>query len=231
MDLFAAEGIKVYGVSYDAQEHLKTFSDDHSIAYDLLSDEDSAVIKTFGILNTTIEPDSSQINTMTGRGYYGMPFPGVYVVGTDGRVTEKFFHRHYATRTSAGTLRDSALGRILARHEVPVAELGDEHVKVSAFLADEALKFEYTSTLYVRFEVAEGFHIYADPLPDGFIASTATVPETKGVRLGEAVYPPTHEREFPKLEVTLNVYEGTTDVKVPIALDAEILDWPIPEKP
>ena len=68
---------------------------------------------------------------------------------------------------------------------------------MSVFLADEALKFEYTSTLHVRFEVADGYHIYADPLPDGFIASTATVAPTKGVRTGEPVYPPTSEREFP----------------------------------
>ena len=102
---------------------------------------------------------------------------------------------------------------------------------VSVFLADEALKFEYTSTLYVRFEVAEGFHIYADPLPEGFIASKATIPATEGVRVGEGVYPPTREREFPKLGVTLNVYDGTTDVAFPISLGSEILDWPIADKP
>ena len=171
------------------------------------------------------------INRATQRGFYGIPFPGVYVVDRDGRVTEKFFHRHYATRTSAGTIRDSAIGRILARHEVPTAELGDEHVEVSVFLADEALRFEYASTLHVRFEVADGYHIYADPLPDGFIASTAKVVPTRGVRSGEPAYPPTAEREFPQLGVTLNVYEGVTDVAIPITLGSEILDWPIRDKP
>lgn len=171
-------------------------------------------------------------NRATERGFYGIPFPGVYVVDREGRVTEKFFHRHYATRTSAGTIRDSAIGRILAKHEAPTAELGDEHVEVSVFLADEALKFEYASTLHVRFDVADGYHIYADPLPDGFIASTATVAPTKGVRLGEPVYPATSEREFPQLGVTLNVYEeGATDIAIPIALNSEILDWPIRDKP
>ncbi len=171
-------------------------------------------------------------NRATERGFYGIPFPGVYVTDREGRVTEKFFHRHYATRTSAGTIRDSAIGRILAKHEAPTAELGDEHVEVSVFLADEALKFEYASTLHVRFDVAEGYHIYADPLPDGFIASTATVVPTRGVRLGEPVYPPTRKREFPQLDVTLNVYEeGATDIAIPIALNAEILNWPIQDKP
>lgn len=171
-------------------------------------------------------------NRATERGFYGIPFPGVYVTDRNGRVTEKFFHRHYATRTSAGTIRDSAIGRILAKHEAPTAELGDEHVEVSVFLADEALRFEYASTLHVRFEVADGYHIYAHPLPEGFIASTATVVPTRGVRLGEPVYPPTHKREFPELGVTLNVYEeGATDIAIPITLNSEILNWPIQDKP
>lgn len=196
-----------------------------------MSDYDSAVIKRFGILNTTIEPDAPEMGPGQ-RGFYGLPFPGAYVVGADGTVTDKFFHRHYATRTSAGTLRDSAIGKILARHEVPAAELAGEQVQVSAFLADPTLKLEYASTLYVRFEVANGFHIYAAPLPEGFIASAATVSPTKGVRLGDPVFPPTHPREFPELGVTLNVYKsGTTDIAIPITLDAEILNWTIRDKP
>ncbi len=153
------------------------------------------------------------------------------MVDADGVVTEKFFNRHYATRTSAGTIRNSALGRILARHEAPTAELVDEHVKVSAFLADESLRFEYASTIYVRFEVADGYHVYADPLPEGFIATRAKVAQTDGVRIGEAVYPETHSREFPELDVTLNVYEGTTDIAIPVTLGSEILNWPIRDKP
>ena len=121
---------------------------------------------------------------------------------------------------------------VVVRLEEQLAEVAQlEHVDVTVRLADEALKFEYVSTLYVRFEVADGFHIYADPLPDGFIASTATVADTPGVRLGEPVYPPTRKREFPKLGVTLNVYDGATDIAIPIALNSEILDWPIQDKP
>ena len=153
------------------------------------------------------------------------------MVGANGDVTEKFFHRHYATRTSAGTIRDSAIGQILARHEVPTAELGDSQVRVSAFLADQGLKFESTSNLYVRFEVADGYHIYGNPLPDGYIASTAHIASTNGVRSGDPIYPPTTPRQFPELGVTLNVYEGTTDIAIPIALGSEILNWPIENKP
>lgn len=171
------------------------------------------------------------ISRATDRGFYGLPFPGVYVTDAEGRVTEKFFHRNFATRTSAGAIRNSAIGRILSMHETPSTELSEEHVKVSAFLADESLRFETSSTVYVRFEVADGYHMYGAPLPEGFIASTANVAATKGVRIGEPRYPQTTPHEFPALGVTLNVYEGVTDVAIPVILGSEILDWSLQDKP
>ena len=192
------------------------------MTYDLLSDVDSAVIREFGILNTLVSPDDPE--QAAGRSFYGVPFPGVYVTDERGVVTEKFFHRHYATRESAGAIRDSALGEILARHEVPAVELGTDQVRISAFLSDTSLTFETRSTIYVRFELEEGLHMYGRPLPDGYIASEATIPDTPGLRVGAARYPPTHPREFPELGVTLNVYEGVVDVAIPATPNSELFN-------
>ncbi len=199
------------------------------MSYDLLSDVDSTVIRQFGILNTLISPGDPEQGA--GRSFYGLPFPGVYVTDEEGIVTEKFFHRHYATRESAGAIRDSALGEILARHETPAAELGTDQVKVSAFLSDSAMVFETQSTLYVRFELNEGLHMYGRPLPDGYIASEVTVPDTPGLRVGPAEYPPTYSKEFPQLGVTLNVYEGVVDVAVPITPNVDLYHRTNPDRP
>ena len=207
----------MYGVSYDAVEGLKSFSDDYEIDYDLLSDEGSVVIKQFGILNTIIDPEGSGAER-----FYGIPFPGTYVVDESGVVTEKFFNRHYATRTSAGTILDTALGRVLRHEESPDAAHRDQRAQVTAFLSDPTLTLEVVNTLYVRIEMAEGFHIYAEPLPDGYFPSTVTVEPTSGVMIGEPVYPPTTPMRFDVLDVTLNVYEGTVDIAVPITLTAEL---------
>ncbi len=190
------------------------------MTYDLLSDVDSSVIREFRILNTLISPDDPE--QAAGRSFYGVPFPGVYVTDENGVVTEKFFHRHYATRDSAGAIRDSALGEILVRHEAPALELGTDQVQITAFLSDTLLRFETQSTIYVRFEIEEGLHMYGRPLPDGYIASEATIPDTAGLRVGAARYPPTHPREFPELGVTLNVYEGVVVVASPVSPNAEL---------
>ncbi len=187
------------------------------------------MIREFGILNTLISPDDPEQGA--GRSFYGLPFPGVYVTDGDGVVTEKFFHRHYATRESAGTIRDTALGEILARHETPAVELGSDQVRISAFLSDAAMQFETQATVHVRFELAEGLHMYGRPLPDGYIASEATIPDTPGLRVGAARYPPTRPREFPQLGVTLNVYEGDVDVAIPVTPNVEVFHRSNPDRP
>ncbi len=192
------------------------------MTYDLLSDAESAVIREFGILNTLISSEDSE--RAAGRSFYGVPFPGVYVTDEHGVVTEKFFHRHYATRESAGAIRDSALGEILARHEAPAIELGTDQIQISAFLSDTSLKFETQSTVYVRFKLEDGLHMYGRPLPDGYIASEATIPDTAGLRVGSPRYPLTQSREFPELGVTLNVYEGVVDVAIPVTPNAELFN-------
>jgi hypothetical protein len=199
------------------------------VTYDLLSDVDSAVIRQFGILNTLISPDDPEQGA--GRSYYGLPFPGVYVTDEQGVVSDKFFHRYYGTRESAGVIRDSAIGEILARHETPAAELGTDQVKISAFLSDDTMAFETQSTLYVRFELNEGLHMYGRPLPDGYIASEVTIADTPGLRVGPAEYPPTQSKEFPQLGVTLNVYEGVVDVAIPITPNVDVYHRSNPDRP
>lgn len=229
--MLAAENTRVYGISYDPESSLKEFANRYGVTYNLLSDFDSSVIKQFGILNTLVSPDDSAMHPKTRRGFYGMPFPGVYVTDESGVVTEKFFYRHYATRASAGAIMNSALGKILLPQEAPQTDFSDDQVKVTAFLADESLKFEYRSAINIRFELAEGLHIYADPVPTGFVSTKVSVDETKGLRTGDPRYPETKSITFDKLDVTLNVYKGIVDIAVPVSLTAELMNWTLPNKP
>ena len=47
-------------MSYDSPEQLQTFANEYDVTYNLFSDDDSAVIREFGILNTLISPDDSE---------------------------------------------------------------------------------------------------------------------------------------------------------------------------
>lgn len=225
------DNIKVYGISCDSQTALRKFAQDYGVEYNLLSDLNSSVIKQFGILNTLITPDEEAINRANGQTFYGLPFPGVYVTDSSGKVAEKFFYRHYATRASAGSIVNSALGNVLMPKESPRQSRSDDQIKITAFLADESLKFEYRSLLYVRLELEPGMHIYGGDLPDGFIATTVSVEDTKGLRVGRPAYPETKAKRFDKLDVTLNVHEGVVDVAIPVSLTSEVMNWTNRNKP
>ena len=211
-------GYDLFAISYDSPAELAAFAERHGIEFPLLSDEDSKVIREFGILNTLIEPDEER--------YYGIPFPGTYVTDAKGMVTAKFFSRHYATRVSAGTLV-SGLGDgivdLLEAGEAPATTGQGRGLSARAFLADSDLQMEVESTLWVRLQMDDGLYIYTDPLPTGFIATTVEVLPSEGLRFGRVVYPEAQIKEFPDLGVSLPVYVGTADFRVPIKATAKLL--------
>ena len=98
----------------------------------------------------------------------------------------------------------------------------DGQAKVTAFLADEDFKLEVVGTLYCRIEMADGLHIYADPLPEGFFPTRVHVRQAPGLRIGQPIYPSTKPLEFEALGVTLNVFSGVVLIAVPITATAEL---------
>jgi hypothetical protein len=79
-------------LSYDEADALRDFGEAQGITYDLLSDPDSEVIRSFGILNSLIDPNDHP--------WYGILYPGNYVINADGASTHTldtmvdFYCRH-----------------------------------------------------------------------------------------------------------------------------------------
>ena len=55
----------------------------------------SQTIKAYGILNTTVAPDTSN---------YGIPFPGTFLLDRSGKVTSRFFEEAYQERNTVSTI-------------------------------------------------------------------------------------------------------------------------------
>jgi peroxiredoxin len=212
-----AAGYRLYAVSYDTQEQLRNFADQQGIRYRLLSDLGSAVIKRFGIINTLILPDEP------GHRWYGIPFPGTYVTDESGVVVRKFFNQHHAVRESGETMLDQLLGRVLDHGASPRVTLSDEDIDVTVFLREPDLKLEVVSTVYCRIALPEGLHIYAEPVPDGFIATRVEIPPTRGLRVGAPVYPANETYDMAALGMRFNVFTGTVDIAIPVTLTSELV--------
>jgi len=216
MPKFRAAGIRLYAVSYDEPEALADFARHHGIEFPLLADVGSRVIDRFGIRNHFVTVDQIP--------YYGIPFPGTYLVDEAGLVTQKFFQRSFAQRESAEAVIDGAVGEILLGQQEPMTEAGGEHIRVTAAYhgGGGKLKFAAPGQVVVRFDLAPGVHIYGDPVPTGMVATQIRVSGPPGLHVGETVSPPTGELRLPGVDAVLPVWEGRVDFVVPVHVDDRI---------
>jgi hypothetical protein len=103
------------------------------------------------------------------------------------------------------------------------ATLRDDDIDVTVFLREPDLKLEIVSTIYCRIRLPAGLHIYAAPVPDGFIATRVEIAPTRGLRIGGPIYPPSESYEMPSLAMQFNVFTGVVDIGIPVTLTSELV--------
>ena len=121
LDDLRAQGLGVAAVSYDSVEVLAAFAERRGITPELplLSDDDSAAIRDFGIYNHVAEagvgPNAEDPDVQAAVEQYvsvfgpnpmiiGTPFPGTFIVDRQGRVTSRFFEEFYRERNTAANI-------------------------------------------------------------------------------------------------------------------------------
>jgi len=88
-------GFNIAAVSYDSIEILDMFSKKKQLMYPLLSDQNHHTMKSLNVLNDEEEP---------GDKHYGIPFPGVMVINSEGVLLYKYFYKGYKNRVKMPTL-------------------------------------------------------------------------------------------------------------------------------
>lgn len=196
----------MYAISYDEVDALTDFADAHEVAYPLLSDPDSETIRRFGILNTLIPPSDTP--------WYGIPFPGTYVIGAAGTVTAKFFEHSLAIRPGPEQLLRAALGGEVVMGPPPEPV---EEVEVRAALDGDTLSPGITRELLVDVQVPDGLHIYGEPVPSGMVATSVELDSIDTVIAREVVTPRTSPHKLSSGE-ELSIYEGLARFRVPLTI-------------
>ncbi len=194
-----ASGIAPFALSYDSQETLAAFAAARGITYPLLSDEGSAFIAALGILNTTVEPTNE---------HYGIPYPGTYFIGADGRVVDKVFHDGHRTRNAAATSLREHFGLAVGGNGPRDRQEGEGIVAVASLDTGAFVRGERIG-LRVAIQAAPGVHIYGRPLPDGYIPTTLEIDAPETVTVEPVRYPPPHTLHMDWLDEELPVYDGT----------------------
>ncbi len=206
---FADAGIAVYALSYDEPDALADYASGHGVTFPLLSDPNSEIIERFGILNTLTDPDDHP--------WYGIPFPGSYVVDEGGTIIDKFFESSFMLRPSADQLLRAALGEAVEQPRAERTAGASEDVTFDVSFDGQMLNAGVVRDLVVKLNVPQGFHLYGEPVPDGMVATSVEIDDQVGLVVNAPRLPPTSPLTLAGTGETLQVFDGDVEIRIPIA--------------
>lgn len=182
-------------MTYDSVDVLQSFSERKGISYPMLSDPESKIIRAFGILNDSVPK---------GTPFYGIPYPGTYVVDAQGTVRSKFFETDYKERYSAGSilLRNSPSATPEGWNEVET-----QHLRLRYRASDGAISGGTRITLLLEIEMKPKMHVYAPGVQSSYIPVKWDI-EPGPWKLHDVQWPQSRMLHLPAISETVPVYEN-----------------------
>lgn len=162
----------------------------------MLSDHGSVVIRKFGILNANVPPDVTR--------FYGIPFPGQYLLAADGTVKDKVFLADYQERPTASQVLLTDFDTSVGNNSVVIKA---DDVTAKVVLSDARSFSGQQLGLAVDFDVAPGWHIYGNPVPQEYTPTSVKLDDDL-VSAQSLNFPKPTPVKFELLGETLPVYQG-----------------------
>ena len=199
LDKFKEKGLGVVAISYDSQELLQHFAERMGgFNYPLLADPESRIIRDFGIFNTNVPEDHE---------WYGMCFPGTYIVDVDGVVQSKYFEEMHRQRYTA----DSILVKEYGAEGVKSKRYKSDHLFLTVSAAQHTVRPGNIVTLVFEVVLPEKMHVYA-PGVEGYRPLVIEVVEDPYLKAQPTVFPEAKTLHLEAIEETVPVYEGEVRV-------------------
>jgi hypothetical protein len=210
--------VALFAISYDSVAVLGDFAAAHGIAYPLLSDEGSRVIRALGLLNARVQEDHAHYGIAPNPRHVDLPYPGVFVLDAAGCVREKRFYESYRQRETGGGLIAQALG-IFGEPAAP-ATAATVAVQARAWLDSPIYAWYQRLALTVELTVAPDFHVYAEPASPGLVPLSVEVQPIAGLEVGPASWPAPRRVRLSELVDELWVHDGTVRGTLPLTFTA-----------
>jgi hypothetical protein len=217
---FERQNIAMFAISYDPVEVLHNFAAKYGITYTLFSDVGSQVIRALGLLNEQVYEQHTAYGIPKQEHHYGVPYPGVFLLDAQGKVTEKRFQQSYRERETGVSILEQGFGITSSLHgtEVPAQAEG---VKVQAYLDADTYRFFQRLWLTLDLTIEPHLHVYGQPIPEGFIPLAIEVAPLPGLVVGEPQWPTPRPFRLEGLDEEFYIYEGNIRVALPVTLTQE----------
>jgi cytochrome c biogenesis DsbD-like protein/AhpC/TSA family protein len=212
-------GVALFAISYDSIAILSAFAKAHGIGYPLLSDEGSLVMRRLGLINERVQEDHAVYGIAPTSKHVNLPYPGVFVLDETGKIARKVFHESYRERDTGAGLIAETLGIVAGRGGAETVA-GDETVRVRAWLDSPTYCMFERLHLTVELAVEPGYHIYGQPIPQGYVPLSVDVAPIAGLELRPMQWPSPHSFSVQGLNEKFWVHEGTVRGVLPFAFTA-----------
>lgn len=202
------EGLGLAAISYDSAAILKNFADRRKISFSLLSDPESKIIRSFGILNETVKPGTTQ---------YGIPRPGTYILDRDGKVVSKYFVEDIRERVSSS---DILAGQFGERGDASGGAVEAKHVKLSTTASTPTARPGHRILLTVELDLKPKMHVYAPGVTD-YIPIDWKLEDSGAAKVLPVKYPAALKLRLKPIHETALVYQGRVRMTREITFGAE----------
>ena len=233
LEEFRASGLGIVAISYDSEAVLSDFATRRGITFPLLSDDDSATIEAFGILNTVaaegigpnaedpaVKADVEQYVSVFGasRMIVGTPYPGTFIVDREGVVTARFFEDFYRERNTTASIMLR-----LGTNMNPIAgvEGSTDHLAIKGSQSNPALSVGTKLSLILDITPNPDIHVYAPGADElGYRVVTLTLAPHPHIRVPDTEYPASEIYHFEPLDERVPVYQAPFRILQDIVVEA-----------
>jgi len=190
---FETQGIKLAAISYDSPAILKDFADRHKIEYPLLSDPQSKIIASYGVLN----PEAAGMMK-------GMAFPGYYYIDPNGIIREQYFEAKYTDRFTA----NNVLAKLFPELAQEVSQKVEApHLGLELRQSDRAVAPGSRFNLTVQVELPQDVHVYA-PGIKGYKSIQLDLHASPEIQFMSPTYPAPKVLYLEAIKEEVPVFEG-----------------------
>ena len=192
---FAKLGLGIAAVSYDSVPVLQHFAERRGIHFPLLSDADSKIIRELDILNGAIPKDNP---------FYGVPYPGSFVLDAKGQIVAKYFEDDYRQRYTSADILAHQFGLIPASEK---SEVRGKQLKLASTASTTIVATGQRILLSLDIDLDPNMHVYA-PGVEGYIAIDWKMKDSDVAAAHEVSYPASEKLHLKAIDETVPVYRG-----------------------
>jgi len=196
-------------ISYDSVAVLHNFAERKGIHFTLLSDSDSRIIRSAGLLNTSIPSDNP---------FFGVPNPGTFILDSNGIIRAKYFEDDYKERFTAADILTHQFG---VSPSVGKQTVQGKQLTAVTSASNFVVRGGQRVALVIDIDLKPRMHVYAPGVSEGYIPIEWNMTDAPVFSSHEITLPPSKMLRLEAIGETVPVFTGHFRLERDITIAAE----------